>query len=57
LIEFGSGQHASSSYASLREDRGGKSIIALRQKPPSYCERSYSRLASDPILRNARFQD
>jgi hypothetical protein len=23
-IEFGSGQHASSSYASLREDRGGK---------------------------------
>jgi hypothetical protein len=54
-IEFGSGQHASSSYSSLPKDPVGKSIIAQRQRPPSYCERRYSRVASDPILRNARF--
>jgi hypothetical protein len=31
------------------------SIIAQRQRPPSYCEGRNSRLASDPILRNVRF--
>src|ERR1700693_5613093 len=35
-IEFGSGQHASSSYSSLPKDPVGKSIIAQRQRPHSY---------------------